>query len=155
MSKLGRQLKKRNEFESIEAEVVISVLRTNELFQHRFAQLFREFELNQAQYNILRILHGEGDKLPSLEIASRMISVVPAITGLIDKLERKELVERERCRDDRRIWYVKLTNKGSDLVESMREPNSAMHRSLVGHMTKNDMKDLLALLEKARASFSQ
>lgn len=152
MAKLEKQLKKRNAFESVEAEVVIGVLRTNELFQHKFGQLFREYGLTQPQYNVLRILYGEGDRLPSLEIASRMITVVPAITGLIDKLEKKELVKRERSEEDRRVWYVKLTKKGEKLIDEMRDSNTAMHKSLVGHMTKKEAKQLVELLEKARES---
>lgn len=152
MAKLEKQLKKRNAFESVEAEVVVSVLRTNELFQHKFGKLFRDYGLNQPQYNILRILYGEGDRLPSLEIASRMVTVVPAITGLVDKLEKKGLVKRERCQDDRRVWHVKLTNKGEKLIMEMREPNTAMHKRLAGHMTKKEAQQLLVLLEKARKS---
>ena len=152
MAKLEKQLKKRNAFESVEAEVVVSVLRTNELFQHKLGKLFRDYGLNQPQYNILRILYGEGDRLPSLEIASRMVTVVPAITGLVDKLEKKGLVKRERCQDDRRVWYVKLTNKGEKLIKEMREPNTAMHKRLAGHMTKKEAQQLLVLLEKARKS---
>lgn len=153
MAKLEKQLKKRKPFESVEAAVVVSLLRTNELFQHRFGQLFREYELNQPQYNILRILYGEGKRLPSLEIASRMITVCPAITGLVDKLEKKGLVERERGEDDRRVWFVKLTKAGEGLIEKMQEPNSAMHKQLVGHLTSKEAEQLLELLEKARESF--
>lgn len=152
MAKLEKQLKKRNPFESVEAAVVVSVLRTNELFQHKFGKLFREFGLNQPQYNVLRILFGEGDRLPSLEIANRMITVVPAITGLIDKLEQKGLVKRERSEEDRRVWYVKLTKKGEKLVEEMQEPNTAMHKRLVGHLSKKESDQLLRLLQKARES---
>ena len=150
IGKLQRDLKKRRPFELPEQEVVVSILRTNELFQHRFAQLFREYGLTQPQYNILRILRGEGNKLPSLEIASRMITVVPAITSLIDKLERRELVKRERCGKDRRIWYVSLTKNGKKLIKEMDEPNRAMHKQLVGSLSKTECKQLLGLLEKAR-----
>jgi DNA-binding MarR family transcriptional regulator len=127
---LMRDLKKRRPFESEEQEVVISLLRTNELFQHRFGQLLRGYGLTQPQYNILRILRGEGRELPSLEIAERMISVVPAITNLLDKLEKRGLVERDK----------------------LDEPNLDMHKTLVGHLKTPERKQLLALLEKARAS---
>ena len=148
--KLQRDLKKRRPFEMPEQEVVVSIRRTNELFQHRFAKLFREYGLTQPQYNILRILRGEGDKLPSLEIANRMITVVPAITSLIDKLEKRELVKRERCGKDRRIWYVGITQNGEQLLKEMDKPNRAMHKKLVGSLSKKECKELLILLEKAR-----
>jgi DNA-binding MarR family transcriptional regulator len=149
---LTRDLKKRRPFESQEQEVVISLLRTNELFQYRFSRLYREYGLTQPQYNILRILRGEGRELPSLEIAARMISVVPAITNLLDKLEKRGWVRRERCDSDRRVWHVRLTEDGSKLLDELDEPNLAMHERLVGHLTATERTQLLALLEKARAS---
>jgi len=148
--KLQRELKKRGPFESIQQEVVISLLRTNDQFQYRFAQLFKEFKLTRPQYNILRILRGEGAPLPSLEIASRMITVAPAITSLIDTLEKRELVKRRRCTKDRRVWYVELTSQGKKLIEKMDRPNLEMHSKLVGHLNKKECRQLLDLLEKAR-----
>lgn len=151
-NELMRDLKKRRPFESEEQEVVISLLRTNELFQHRFGQLLRGYGLTHPQYNILRILRGAGRELPSLEIAERMISVVPAITNLLDKLEKRGLVRRERCESDRRVWHVHLTPNGAELLKELDEPNLAMHKKLVGHLETAERTQLLALLEKARAS---
>lgn len=151
-NQLMGDLKKRRPFESEEQEVVISLLRTNELFQHRFKQLLRSYELTHPQYNILRILRGEGRELPSLEIADRMISVVPAITNLLDKLEKRGLVRRERCESDRRVWHVHLTQDGSDLLARLDEPNLTLHGKLVGHLDAAERTQLLSLLEKARAS---
>ena len=72
-------------------------MRTSDQLQIRFARLFREYGLTPSQYNILRILRGEGKPLPILEIASRTITVVPGITGLIDRLEQAGFVNRLRC----------------------------------------------------------
>ncbi|MEE9404762.1 MAG: MarR family transcriptional regulator [Algisphaera sp.] len=152
VGKLAKQLKKRNDFDSVQQAVTISLLRTNDLFQHRFGKLFRDHGLTQPQYNILRILYGEGKKLPSLEIASRMITVVPAITGLIDKLETKGLVTRERCDQDRRVCYIALSTKGKKEIEKMKEPVVNMHQRLVGHLSNKDATQLFALLEKLRDS---
>lgn len=151
-NELMQDLKKRRPFESEEQEVVISLLRTNELFQHRVGKLLRDYGLTQPQYNILRILRGEGRELPSLEIAARMISVVPAITSLLDKLEKRGLIRRERCERDRRVWHVHLTDDGSELLAELDEPNLAMYRSLVGHLEARERRQLLMLLENARTS---
>src|SRR5713101_1350706 len=111
--KLQQELKKKRPFESLEQEAALSVLRTSDQLQIRFARLFREHGLTPSQYNILRILRGEGKPLPILEIASRTITVVPGITGLIDRLELAGFVNRLRCEKDRRMIYVALTEKGS------------------------------------------
>jgi len=149
-SQLQHDLKKRGPFESLHQEVDISILRTNDQIQYRFAKLFKEYQLTESQYNVLRILRGEGSPLPSLEIASRMITISPAITGLIDKLEKRELVLRKRCTKDRRVWHVALTSKGKKLVEKLDRPNIEMHTWLVGHLSKKECRQLLDLLGKVR-----
>ena len=88
--KLQHELKKKRPFDSPEQEAALNLLRTNDQLQIRFARLFREHGLTTSQYNVLRILRGEGKPLPILEIASRMITVVPGITGLIDRLEAEK-----------------------------------------------------------------
>ena len=84
--KLQHELKKKRPFESPEEEAALNIVRTSDQLQIRFARLLREHDLTPSQYNILRILRGEGQPLPILEIASRTITVVPGITGLIDRL---------------------------------------------------------------------
>src|SRR5271156_5630782 len=103
---LQHELKKRQPFASPQQEATLSVVRTSDQLQIRFARLLREYGLTPSQYNILRILRGEGKPLPILEIASRTITIVPGITGLIDRLERAGFVNRLRCEKDRRVIYV-------------------------------------------------
>src|SRR5581483_10107517 len=91
-AKLQHELKKKRPFESAEQEAALGVLRTGDRLQICFARLLREHGLTPSQYNVLRILRGEGKPLPILEIPGRTITVVPGITGLIDRLERAGFV---------------------------------------------------------------
>ncbi|MCA9022286.1 MAG: MarR family transcriptional regulator [Planctomycetaceae bacterium] len=149
---LQQEIKKKQAFESPEVEAVLNVLRTSDQYQNRLGKLFRQYGLTCSQYNVLRILRGEGRPLPSLEIASRMIQVVPAITGLIDRLEKLGLVTRERCSADRRVVYVALTEKAVVLLKEIDEPGRELHQRLIGHLTKSELKELSRLLVKARKS---
>src|SRR5437588_12638221 len=106
MSKLQHEVKKKQPFGSLEQEAALNLARTNDRIAIRFERLFREHALTPSQYNILRILRGEGKPMPVLEIAERTVTVVPGITGLIDRLERAEFVSRERCTKDRRVVFV-------------------------------------------------
>ena len=114
--RLQRELKKKRPFESAEEEALLNIWRTHDRFQIRFARFFREFGLTSSQYNVLRILRGEGKPLPCLEIADRLITAVPAITGLIDRLEAMELITRDRSTDDRRVVFVAISPKGLDQI---------------------------------------
>ena len=150
--RLQRELKKRQPFDSPEVEAILNILRTSDQFQNRFGRLFREYGLTTSQYNVLRILRGEGKPMPSLEIADRMVQVVPAITGLIDRLEKQNLVKRERCTKDRRVVYVDLTTKAVKLLRELDEPDVELHQQLIGHLTRRELNQLSRLLEKARQS---
>ena len=147
---LQRELKKRHPFESPEQEAVLNIVRTSDRFQNRFLRLFRAHGLTPSQYNVLRILRGEGKPLPCLEIADRMIQMMPAITGLIDRLEQQGLVQRERCTEDRRVVYVAITEKARGVRGNLDEPVLELHRLLIGHLSRAEMTELSRLLEKAR-----
>ena len=148
--RLQHELKKKRPFDSVEQEAALNLLRTSDQFQNRFLRLFREYGITPSQYNVLRILRGEGAPLPSLEIAHRMIQVVPAMTGLIDRLEKQGLVERKRCKEDRRVIYISLTKPGQQMLAELDEPLLGLHRELLGHMTGAELSELSRLLEKAR-----
>lgn len=150
MTILQREIKKKKPFEVPEQEALLNLLRTADQLQIRFTRLFRTFGLTPQQYNILRILRGEAAPLPILEIASRMITVVPGITGLIDRLEAAELVCRKRCENDRRVVYVCITEKATSLLGEIDQPLLDMHKQLLGHMSSGDLDSLSRLLEKAR-----
>ncbi len=148
--RLQREIKKKKPFDLLEQEVHLNIARTNDQLQNRFGKLFREFGLTSSQYNVLRILRGEGKPMPCQEIGERMVQVVPAMTGLLDRLETQELIRRERCKNDRRVIYVELTTKADALLRNMDEPVRELHRSLLGHMSETELKQLSRLLEKAR-----
>jgi DNA-binding MarR family transcriptional regulator len=148
--RLQGELKKREPFAMTEEEVVLNLARTNDQVQIRFSRLFCERELTPSQYNILRILRGEGKPLPILEIAERMVVIMPGITGLIDRLEGKGMVCRERSVEDRRIVYVSITERGLALLVDLDEPVRELHRTIVGHLSRAEQEELIRLLEKIR-----
>ena len=150
MPTLQHELKKKKPFDLPEQEALLNIIRTSDQLQIRFARLFRRFGLTPQQYNILRILRGEGGPLPILEIASRMVTVVPGITGLIDRLEAAELVVRKRCSEDRRVVFVAISEKALDLLSKIDEPLMQLHKAALGHLSPAELQQLNQLLSKAR-----
>lgn len=150
--RLQRELKKKQPFDLPEQEAALNIARTADRFGICFARLFREYGLTPSQYNVLRILRGEGAPLPILEVGERMLTAVPGITGLIDRLECMGLLARRRCIEDRRVIFVAITDKGTELLHRIDEPVAALHRRLMGHMTPGELQELSRLLEKARQS---
>jgi DNA-binding MarR family transcriptional regulator len=151
-SKLQRELKKKRPFQSRDEEAALNLLRTSDQLQICFARLFREYGLTSSQYNVLRILRGEGQPLPILEIAQRTITVVPGITGLIDRLEEAGFVRRERCESDRRVVYVALSDKAARTLARIDRPLAGLHQRVMSKLTQAELAALNATLEKLRAT---
>ena len=149
--RLQAELKKKRPFASLDQEALLNIARTSDRLQICFERLFREHGLDSgSQYNVLRILRGEGKPLPVLEIASRTIAVTPGITGLVDRMEIKGLVKRERCTEDRRKVFVSITDKGLALLAKLDGPIEEMHTRLLCHLSDSEKRELIRLLEKAR-----
>ena len=150
MGNLKAELRKRRPFASLEQEAALNLARTNDRLMIRLERLLREFGLTPSQYNILRILRGEARAMPVLEIAERTITVVPGITGLIDRLERAGFVERRRCTEDRRVIFVSITPSGQQALRGLEEPILKLHRDLMAHLSRRELHELIRLLEKLR-----
>ena len=153
--RLQQELKKKSPFDSPEQEANLNVLRTSDLLQNRFGRFFREYGLTSSQYNVLRILRGEGKPLPSLEIGERMIQKVPAITGLIDRLEKQQFVIRRRCQEDRRVVYVEITPAAKKLLKQIDEPLLTLHKQLSQALTQGELTELSRLTAKLRSGIDQ
>jgi DNA-binding MarR family transcriptional regulator len=154
-SRLRTELKKKRPFETAEEEALLNLFRTTDRLDIRFKRLFREYGLTGPQYNILRTLRGEGAPLPILEIGSRMLTAVPAITGLIDRLEEAGFVTRKRCEEDRRVIYIAATDKALKLLGQIDEPLRKLQHDLAGHLSKGELAELSRLLEKLRSAANE
>jgi DNA-binding MarR family transcriptional regulator len=154
-TRLQHELKKKQPFEVASQAAALGLVRTNDQLQIHFARLFRQYGLTPSQYNVLRILRGEGAPLPILEIAERTVTVVPGITGLIDRLEAAGFVSRERSTEDRRVVYVALTDKAAKLLAKIDRPLVEMHQRVMRHLTKTEINDLMRLLDKVRAGLPE
>ena len=153
---LGREIGKRRPFEVLEEEAMLNVVRTADVLQRELVDLFRPFELSQTQYNVLRILRGAleeaGGGLACGEIARRMITRDPDITRLLDRLEKRGLIARGRDENDRRIVLARITRAGTKLLAGLDPRVAEAHKKRLGHMSREDLKQLIALLEAARRS---
>jgi DNA-binding MarR family transcriptional regulator len=148
---LQDELKKRKPFDSVEQEATLAVMRTSDLLENRLARLLREYGLTLTQYNVLRILRGEGKPLPCLEVAQRMIQVAPAITRVVDQLLALELITKTQAAHDRRVFEIDLTAAAGRLLKKLDTPILDLHVSLLANVSKTDLKSLIRILESARA----
>ena len=148
---LAAEIKKRRPFACREQEAMLSVLRTAAVLSEPFDRLFRAYELSMPAYNILRILRGESPHgLTCSEIRSRMISRVPDTTRLIDRLEKRSLVQRRRSSTDRRQVTVTISDRGLTLIDPLDDEVIELHRATLGNLSTSEIEQLLTILSKIR-----
>ena len=148
---LQDEIKKKQPFDVPHEEAYLNLLRTAGVLVADFERLFKEHGISEPKYNVLRILRGAGgDGLPCLELAGRMITRVPDITRLVDRLEQQGLVRRHRTDRDRRVVLVSITDKGLKVLDELDEPTVHLHREQLRHMTPAELTELSRLLTKAR-----
>ena len=105
-------------------EAILSLMVAAAHVRQMVEQACADHDLTQAQYNVLRILRGKHpDGYPRGEMASRMIDRAPDVTRLIDRLERRGLVERARSTEDRRLSITRITRKGLAVLAQARSPH--------------------------------
>jgi DNA-binding MarR family transcriptional regulator len=131
-SALQAELRQRKPFASAAHEAVVGLMRTADLIRRHATAVVEPHGITLQQFNVLRILRGAGDTgLPTLEVAERMIEQTPGVTRLLDRLEAKELVRRQRCPIDRRQHLCWITAKGLEVLEKIdtlaaRSPEESM-----------------------------
>jgi DNA-binding MarR family transcriptional regulator len=152
VSPLQREIRQGKPFRSRGQQVVVALLRTADLVRRGLGQVLEPYGITPQQYNVLRILRGAGEQgLPTLEIGERMIEQAPGVTRLLDRLEAKALVRRERCPQDRRQVLCWLTAGGLELVERLDEPIDNADAKAVAMLEPEEQEKLLGFLDAVRS----
>lgn len=138
---------------SVEERIFITLLKVSDALGQEAEQLTRTAELTGTQYNVLRILRGAGPEgLPCRGIGERMITHDPDITRLLDRMEKRGLITRERQKDDRRVVKTRITPHGLALLKPLDQPMRDLHKRQFRHMTGARLKTLFDLLEEIRCT---
>ena len=149
---IGEEIQQTKPFRSLSMEATLGLLRTAEVIRRYFEETVAPSGLSLTQYNVLRILRGAGEQgLPTLEIANRLVERAPGVTRLVDRLEAKGFVARERCGDDRRIVYCRITGTGRRLLRTLDERVNAADDEALAMLKVREQRQLVELLDRIRA----
>ncbi|MBM3780907.1 MAG: MarR family transcriptional regulator [Acidobacteria bacterium] len=151
-SALQAELKQTCPFPSAETEAMLSIARTAALLDHALAQAVKPASITPTQYNVLRILRGAGaDGLCRSAIGARMVTSVPDVTRLLDRMEAAGLIRRSRGTDDRRFVTTVITSDRLRLLETLDAPVEALNRRQLSHLGRPALRVLIDTLALARA----
>ncbi len=167
--KLQKEIHKVTPFDSLQQEVILNIVRTADFFTRAFEELLKPYNLSATQYNVLRILRGHcctpapvngqasedaahdpQEGIPCKSIGEQMLTRDPDITRLLDRLEGRALIVRQRATRDRRIVLTRITPCGLDILKELDQPVGEYHQRVLTHMAEGKLGQLRDLLEQAR-----
>lgn len=130
----------------------LSIVQAAEEMQRGVAELLKTRDLSLAQYNVLRILRGAGPEGATCgDVSDNLVRHDPDVTRLMDRLDKRGLIERARDTKDRRVVRTHLTKAGLALLAELDDPVDELHARQLGHVGNKRLAELVALLDEARA----
>jgi DNA-binding MarR family transcriptional regulator len=145
------ELRQRKPFASLAQEAHLNLSRTEAVLQEGLDRVLKPYGVSTTQYNVLRILRGAGPEgLCRHEIRDRLLTRMPDVTRLLDRMEEAGLVTRERDAADRRLVTTRLTERGRELVDALDGPVAEEHERRLGHLGEEQLRALVRLLALVR-----
>ncbi len=139
----------------LEDHVFVALVKAADTLALQAEQLLKASGLSATQYNVLRILRGAGPAgLACRAIGERMISHDPDITRLLDRMEKRGLISRERQTDDRRVVKARITPAGLAALKTLDAPVREMHKKQFAHFSATKLKTLSELLSELQSGFA-
>jgi DNA-binding MarR family transcriptional regulator len=130
----------------------LSIVQAAEEMQRGMAELLKTRDLSMAQYNVLRILRGAGPEGATCsDVSDNLVRHDPDVTRLLDRLDKRGLIDRARDTKDRRVVRTRITKAGAALLAELDDPVDELHARQLGHVGNKRLADLVALLDEARA----
>lgn len=151
MTTLNDELRQASVFRSLYQEAFLNVARTEAVLHDGLDRVLGPHGLSLTQYNVLRMLRGAGPEgLCRNEIRDRLITRMPDVSRLLDRMEPAGLVHRVRSTEDRRLVNTTLTKRGSTLVDQLDTEVDAVHAAQFGHLSAAQLRSLIDLLTRTR-----
>ena len=135
----------------IPKKVMLNLSFSRNVINDNFNDLLKPYGLSSEQFNVLRILRGQKEKIVNMNvIQERMLTKNSNTTRLIDKLLVKELVTRAICADNRRKMEITITPKGLIVLNVLDLKVTAHDKQFTDNLNSDELNTLNELLEKLR-----
>jgi DNA-binding MarR family transcriptional regulator len=126
----------------------LQLVRTADTIWNASRVFFAKWELSPSQFNLLNLLHSEPSGLSQTELSRHLIMHRSNVTGLIDRLEKRGLVQREDVEGDRRAYRVLLTHDGDQILEKIFPEYHAGARKVWDGLSGEQLEEIVAALQR-------
>lgn len=100
-------------------------------------KVLKRFDISSAQFDLLQLLYFKGEKKLS-DISKRLGVTKSTTTGLIKRLLNQELIEKKQSTEDKRVFNVKISKKGSDIIEEVIDRRVVLIGKITNKMGKDE-----------------
>jgi len=128
-------------------QIIFSIRRLIQAKELYTKELHKKYQISASQLNCLLALHENGP-LPPSQIAKHIMVNSSTVTGIIDRLEQKGLVERSRSSLDRRVITIYLTETGTKLAENAPPPIQQRVLDGLKRLSPNEIERIVKSLNK-------
>lgn len=133
--------------EDLSLKLFIVLSRALQSIKKRVEDDIRCLGLNPTEFAVLELIYSKGDQ-PIQKIGEKVLIASSSITYVVDKLEKKNLLERKACPKDRRITYAALTRKGTELMDDVFPKHRAAIHEICSGLDANEKMMLIQQLKK-------
>ncbi|SDI32037.1 MarR family transcriptional regulator, 2-MHQ and catechol-resistance regulon repressor [Alteribacillus bidgolensis] len=130
---------------SLKSLIVLS--RANHSVEEKIKEDIQKHGLNPTEFAVLELLYHKGDQ-PIQHIGEKILLSSGSITYVVDKLEKKQLLERKRCPKDRRVIYADITEKGTELMNDVFPKHQQAVQRIFGALNEEEKETLISLLKR-------
>lgn len=128
-------------------KLFIVLSRSSKVILEEAHTLIEKHGLNPTEFGVLELLHHRG-RQPIQKIGQKILLRSGSMTYVVDKLEKRGLLERVFCEEDKRITYISITENGVELIQSIFPEHAKNIESLMSGLNAEEQNTAIELLRK-------
>src|SRR5690625_4100253 len=141
------QDKNEREEEELSLKLFIVLTRALESVKRRVEQDIKKLGLNTTEFAVLELIYSKGEQ-PIQKIGEKVLIASSSITYVVDKLEKKNFLQRKPCPKDRRITYAAITPEGTDFMNEVFPNHKQAIKEICAGLDTNEKKAIIEQLKK-------
>ncbi len=130
-------------------KTLINIVVTSNWILERLKQFLENEDITHQQYNILHILSHSETPLSTLQIRERMLDKMSDTSRIVERLLKKGLVNKQICRNDKRLVDVTISEKGAQVLQRLEKKNLQID-SIISNLDSEEIDTVNQLLDKMR-----
>lgn len=133
--------------EELSLKLFVVLTRAHDAIKKRVEEDIRRYGLNPTEFAVLELIYSKGEQ-PIQKIGEKVLIASSSITYVVDKLEKKGLLKRKPCSNDRRVTYAAITPKGIEFMNQVFPKHRLSIKEICAGLNIDEKKEMIEQLKK-------